>query len=205
MNNKVSFYRPKEVNISEFEAIVNNMRVDLERLCKGDFDSKEINDYVAGLVKEATPLKHRSDMLFWKLDEPENMPADARVDFVFTPTYIASAFIMKAALLTPELMNDDKIKSTLAAALLGSTARGFAGHGYENNIGRVRAIKIFASAGARQFIEEYPNLCPDFTRLYKKTVNDIKSWVKNNEAVDPWGYDFSNEAEEVLKIEAVSK
>ena len=137
MNNKVSFYRPKEVNISEFEAIVNNMRVDLERLCKGDFDSKEINDYVAGLVKEATPLKHRSDMLFWKLDEPGNMPADARVDFVFTPTYIASAFIMKAALLTPELMNDDKIKSTLAAALLGSTARGFAGHGYENNIGRV--------------------------------------------------------------------
>lgn len=205
MNNKVSFYRPKEVNVSEFETIVDNMREDLSRLCKGEFDTEGINDYVEGLVKEATPLKHRSDMLFWKLDEPENMPSDARVDFVFTPTYIASAFIMKAALLSPEIMNNDKVKTTLAAALQGCTARGFAGHGYENNIGRVRALKIFSSAGTRQFIGKYPDLCPDFTRLYKKTVKYIKTWVKENNAVDAWGSDLSNEAKEVLRIDALQK
>lgn len=205
MGNNISFYRPEEVNVREFEAIVDKMRDDLSKLCNGEFRTDDVKDYVQGLVAEATPLKHRQDMMFWKLDEPDKMPSDARVDFVFTPTYIAAAFIIKSVLNVPEIMDDDSVRSTLAATLLGSTARGFAGHGYENNIGRVRAAKIFASAGTRQFIEKYPDLCPEFTELYKKTVEDIRTWVEDNKAVDLWGSDFSDEAKEALQIDSLQK
>lgn len=205
MNNKARFYRPKEVNISEFETIVNNMRADLSSLCKGDFSTDEIKSYVHELIAEARPLGNRPNMKFWGLDEPDRMPADARVDYFYTPTYIAAAFIIKAALIMPELMDDHIVRRTLAAALFASTGRKFSGHGYESDIGRVRALKIFASAGTRQFIDKYPNLCTKFTRLYKNTMDYIKSLIDNGTAVDAWGIDFSDDAKEVLQMDSLKE
>jgi len=205
MNNKVSFYRPKEVNVGEFETIVNNMRDDFSKMCKGDFSTSEIKAYVDGLVAEAKPLNNRPSMKFWGLDEPNRMPPDARVEFFYIPTYIATAFLIRAVLISPDIMESHIVRRTLAAALLGSTGRGFAGHGYENDIGRVRTLKIFASAGARTFVDKYPYLCPKFTRLYEKTMDDIKAWVDDGAAVDAWGSDFSDEAREVLQIDFLQK
>ena len=169
----ISFYRPKEVNISEFEEIVTNMREDLVLLGEGEFNEKEVKSIVKKLLDEAKPLKHRKDMLFWGLDEPDDMPSDARVDFFYTPTYLATAFIIQAVLLYPAILAPAETRSKLSKALLACTGREFYGHGYEREGGRIDAIKIFASANTYSFISKYPNLCIDFTDLYDYTLRDI--------------------------------
>ena len=118
-------------------------------------------------------MKHRSDMLFWGLDEPDSMPSDARVDFFYTPTYLATAFIIKATLIYPDLLESEDVKNKLIKALLGSTARNFSGHGYESIDGKVDAMKIFIAAGTGTFISMHPYFCQEFTDLFYKTMEVI--------------------------------
>jgi hypothetical protein len=70
-------------------------------------------------------------MKFLGLAEPHEMPSDARVDYFYKPTYIATAFIIKAILLYPSLLNEatfldsdleftvDTVKATLSSLMLG--------------------------------------------------------------------------------------
>lgn len=200
-NSKVSFYRPKEVNIEEFDTIISNMRIDLQKLCAGEYDEETACAYAYSLIHEGRPLAKRNDVLFWGLDEPRNMPADARVDYFYTPSYIATAFLIRTTLFYPELLKNEIFTTKLSRALRGTTLRSFSGHGYENNKGRIEAIRIFASAGTREFIMNYPGICRKFTRDYKNTVEIIDDLVANSQAKTMWGEDFSTEAKEVLEMD----
>ena len=128
-------------------------------------------------------------MSFVGLAAPESMPSDARVDYFYRPTYIATAFMIKAVLLYPSLMNEasvldseleftvDTVKRTLSACLLGCTGREFDGAG----VLPIKAcVKIFEDAGATEFVEKYPELCPEFTKLYQEK----KAFVESG-AIDP--------------------
>ena len=105
------------------------------------------------------------------------MPSDARVDFFYRPTYIATAFLMRAVLSYPSLLNDEDfldsdldfspsvVKNTLSALMLGCTGRGFEGAGV---LRLSDCLKIFEDAGVVEFIEKYPDLCPEFNELYRE-------------------------------------
>jgi hypothetical protein len=92
--------------------------------------------------------------------------------------------MIKAVLLYPSLMNEatfldseleftvDTVKETLSACLLGCTGREFDGAGV---LPLKTCIKIFEDAGATEFTEKYPELCPEFTKLYK----DKKAFVES--------------------------
>ena len=96
----------------------------------------------------------------------------------YRPTYIATAFMIKAVLLYPSLMNEvtfhdsdleftvETVKRTLASCLLGCTGRGFNG---ADVLPLKDCIKIFKDAGTDEFIAKYPGLCPEFNILYQET------------------------------------
>lgn len=122
-------------------------------------------------------------MSFLGLAAPETMPSDARVDYFYRPTYIATAFMMKAVVLYPSLLNEstfldseldftvDTVKKTLSACMLACTGRDFDGAG----VLRLKdCIRLFSDAGADEFLAKYPDLCPEFTQLYseKKSLVD---------------------------------
>lgn len=107
---------------------------------------------------------------------PGTMPSDARVDFVYRPTYYAVAIMIKAAMRYPELIDASRkseariadgetLRRTLSACMLGSTGCGFMGHGYDDISGLVRTMEVFAMADTMGFITRYPELCPEFTEL----------------------------------------
>ncbi len=82
------------------------------------------------------------------------------------------------------------------------TLRKFAGHGYDGDRGRVEAIRIFASSGARAFIKKYPSICGEFNSLYENTIALIKKMLARSQAVGLWGDDFSKEAKEAILLDS---
>ena len=170
-----TFYRPKTVNTNEFENIVGKLRYDLHLLETEKNDEWSVYTYVYSLIRLAKPLSKNPKMSFLGLDEPEKMPSDARVDFFYRPTYIATAFMMKAVLLYPSLMNEatfldsdldftvDTVRNTLTSCMLACTGREFDGAGVFR---LADCIMLFEEAGASEFISKYPDICPGFTKLY---------------------------------------
>ena len=62
--------------------------------------------YLYHLNRLAEALPKNPAMRFWGLADPATMPSGARVDFFYRPTYIDTAFMMRAALDYPSLMNE---------------------------------------------------------------------------------------------------
>ena len=130
-----TFHRPEKVNISEFREIITKLEDDLEALCNENIDASDICEYVYQLAGYARPLKRDPKMYFLGLDEPENMPGDARVSYFYRPTYLGAAIMIRSVMLHPELLNaadkyDAAVKKALPGILLACTGRGFSGHGY---------------------------------------------------------------------------
>lgn len=140
--------------------------------------------YLYHLNRLAEALPKNPAMRFWGLADPATMPSGARVDFFYRPTYIATAFMMRAALDYPSLMNEatfldsdlnfavDTVKGLLAACMLACNVRGFDGAGV---IRIIDCINIFKDAGADEFLKLYPDLCPEFTKLYQEKQAFVES------------------------------
>lgn len=173
---KCTFYRPQNINIAEFENIVGKMQYDLHLLETTQTDEWNVYTYVYSISRLAKALDKNPDMKFMGLAEPSKMPSDARVEYFYKPTYFATAFIIKAVLLYPSLLNEstfldsdldftvETVKSTLRSLMLGCTGRDFDGAGVYKTI---ECIKMFEEAGASKFISKYPDVCPDFAKAYK--------------------------------------
>ena len=160
---KCTFYRPNEVNVKEFKNIVDKLSSDLHELERENCNETTVSKYVDTLCSLAKKTEHDPEMSFLGLWDPADMPHDARVDFFYKPTYLATAFIIKAALLYPSLLSDT-VKETLSSLLLACTARRFESGGV---LHLSDCLSIFENAGITEFIEKYPNVCCEFNHLYK--------------------------------------
>lgn len=186
---RCTFYRPKTVNTIEFENIVGKLHYDLYQLEHERTDEWNVYNYIYSISKLVKTLDKNPKMAFLGLAEPETMPSDARVDFFYKPTYIATAIMMKAVLLYPSLMNEtifmdseldlsvETVKKTISSLMLGSTGRNFDGAGA---LKLNECIKIFVDAGAEEFLQKYPELCPEFAHLF----GDAKQFVDSGAISD---------------------
>lgn len=179
-----TFYRPNTINTREFENIIGKLSYDLHLLKTEEQDEWGVYSYFYSLSNMAEPNDRNPKMRFLGLADPASMPSDARVSYVYRPTYIATVFMMKAALLYPSLMSEadfldseldftvSTVKETLAACMLACTSRGFDGAG----VLRLKdCIKLFDDAGADEFLEKYPAICPEFTELYRERKAFVNS------------------------------
>ena len=172
-----TYYRPANTNTVEFENIIGKLRYDLHLLKTEEQNEWSVYTYFYALSRHEQPLVKNPEMHFLGLATPESMPADARVDYFYRPTYVATAFMMLAVLKYPSLLNEETfldselefdpeiVRRTLKACMLGCTGRGFDGAG----VLRLKdCIKIFRDADADKFLEKYPDMCPEFTALYQE-------------------------------------
>lgn len=179
-----TFYRPSAINTTEYENIIGKLNYDLHLLKTEEQSEWSVCAYFYALSCHAAPNKRTPAMRFFDLADPESMPSDSRVYYVYRPTYIATAFMMKAVLLFPSLMCEDDfldsdldftvgtVKETLTACMLACTGRGFDGAG----IMKLKdCVKLFRDAGADEFLEKYPDLCPEFTELYRERKAFVES------------------------------
>ena len=167
-----TFYRPEQVNIAEFHNIVEKLESDLHFVCEDNVSEDALLSYAEALIALANPLKKIPEMYFLGLDEPENMPSDTRVDFFYMPTYIGTAIIMKAVMKHLDLLKESE--SIIHGLLLGCTGRGFKGHGFDDFRGLIETLKVFAEADCEGFISRYPEVCSEFTDLYREAMEHLR-------------------------------
>ena len=133
----------------------------------------------------------------FKLFESYRIPSDARVDFCYVPTYIASAILMKAYLTYPSSFTL-KEKYALSAGLEASCAKKLMGHGFEGLKGQIEALGIFLKAGFGQFIDIYPDICPQFTAMIGQIISQYKDKQVKGDFLGPWGESYEDEILKVL-------
>lgn len=93
-------------NPKELDNIVAQMHSDLDDMARGYVRANELKDYVEKLIADQQDLPHNPAMGFWGLDEPENMPSDARVDYLYMPTYIATGMLVNRRLNYPAMAQE---------------------------------------------------------------------------------------------------
>ena len=132
----------------------------------------------------------------FKLFDSYEIPSDARVDFCYVPTYICTAALMKAYLTCPDEFTD-KEKSALVAGLKMSCVKNLRGHGYDAFKGQIEALKLFMKAGLNEFMDQYPELCPEFTKMIGGIISSFSERKSDKRFKGMWGESYESEIEEV--------
>ncbi|NLC42782.1 MAG: gamma-glutamylcyclotransferase, partial [Clostridiales bacterium] len=196
---KNTFYRPTEVNICIYQEIVEKLRQNLNVLISGEVSDEEVVQFVETIIHHAKPLPNNNELLFWGLDDPRSMPADGRVYYFYTPTYITVSFMMKALLEIPEKITQlDGFMDTLKRGMLACNGRKFKGSGYEEIGGLIDCLSIFESIDVFLFLRAYPNVCTEFTELFGYAVAWLRSALEKGDIVNEWGKSYTDRARNLL-------
>lgn len=125
------------------------------------------------------------DGSFRLLDSYE-VPADARVDYCYIPSYLCSAILMKVYM-APVKSIHNEMETALIKSLRFCTGRRFYGHGYDGFMGQMEAIDIFREGSLTCFLKRHSHLCPEFSSLISEVRRDLKRRIREEDFCGVWG------------------
>lgn len=204
---KNTFYKTEKPELGLWTEMVKKLEKDMEELVSTQVPEEEVKEYVATLMNQYTRPEYRPDHLFLLCDDPNTMPSDARVDFVYRPTYIAASIMMAAAMRYPSVWKLEHFEEDLYDLLNGSMGRGFMGSGYDANIGLLDTLELFAKGRVADFLHRYPEINPKFTKAFNEAVTFLETDVCTGKMKDSWsGKTFIQRGEKILEeIRAVQE
>lgn len=177
-----SFKRSDEIDLGAFAKQIGRQYEALEWLLGGAADAEEVYAYARAVLESGRGSKGMPGGLFWGYDELQNLPADARIDFYYVPTYLNTAFLMQAYRVMPQKMEAiPGFTDGLSRAMKGSAGRGFTGLGYDKG-DFVQGMQIFASVHAIDFIRKHKDLVPEtFASRYRAAIWSIECDIFDEE------------------------
>jgi gamma-glutamylcyclotransferase (GGCT)/AIG2-like uncharacterized protein YtfP len=192
-----TFYRPSEVNHEECARITENMRETLIAVVNGTIHPEEALEQARWLVNQAGVTN--PDLAFWGYFEPDDMPHDAMLDYIYTPTYLAVSILANVFMRLPSrAIKIDGFIGILTKGLNAATGRDFEGSGYESVSGLLDTLEIFADGRMVDFIDAYPDFSPSFTRLLKESEAFISEKIREGKLSGIWGEDYLKSAWAVM-------
>lgn len=192
-----------KIDTQKWMRVNTKLRSDLLELVDGFVSEEEVLEYLKAMVAALRNVENGKcdDMLFLMFDEPNSMPADARVDFVYTPTYIAATIMMTAVYRYKKIQMDEEINETLKKVLNATTGRKFLGAGYETNGGLMDTLELFALGDTYKFVEKFPELNERFTLHIVEAVTFLETSLCTGKVVEPWSGDsYSERANQILTM-----
>lgn len=204
-----TFFRTEKTEIKTWRNIIGKLEFDLSLLCSENISYEDVSSYISTLCSNAQSSKRKREMAFFGMADRDTMPNDAAIDFFYVPTYYATAIIAKAVLLYPKLLDKqikrldtpyyERVHDVLAECLLGCTGRNFNGHGYENLQGMLDAMDIFTKADMGSFVTLYPEICPEFTRLYRQKLRIISQRIQGGSLSNCWGENYTRQGIDIIR------
>jgi len=194
----------------ELEAMTNTVAEMQDILDK--LDNNEIpsaNYPLESLIMFCTSLVNgqRNDMEHfkkgsWSIAPDEPMPSDARVEFVFFPTYIAIAILSKFMQLFPEEASSiATYRSAISMGLLFSTHRRLSGHGYDAVEGMVQAVTILDKGDVPKLLSDDRELSYEMFVLLRSIKSDLDKNITEGRCTAGWGdADFTNKYQQVSEM-----
>jgi hypothetical protein len=195
----------EHVDISAMFLQVAEMRETLVQLHLGaipsaSYSAAQLKRYCRSLVQG----QHRGDEGLqpgsWSLTmQPGDMPPDARVDFVFVPTYIAVATLSKYLLVAPgEAIQIRGYDRALRQGLLFATHRGLRGSGYDAPFGFFEAVEILSFGEVPRLLRSSPSLCPELLGVLAASLQETQRSLDRGDTRSAWGVDMQSEMEGVI-------
>ena len=127
-------------------------------------------------------------------EDIKHMPSDARVEFIYLPTYTLAAYLIHCKMILKDLFtNDPELEQGFKQILLACTGRNMTGHGYEELDGLVDALEIFLTAPIKAFLAEHGKQYPEFAKCVQNAIQTLYA-IAGGEAHSPWG-----KSEELVK------
>ncbi len=133
-----------------------------------------------------------------------HMPAEARVDYVFRPTYACCQILMRA-LLGEKLCYEEKrrVKTALSRGLAFSCHRGLLGHGYEDIKQQCEDVTDFGRAGVMELADCYRPLCRKFFALVDKIGDEYAKRIAEGNVTYYFGENLAREM--VTAVESLGR
>jgi hypothetical protein len=186
-------------SVGEMLELVQDMRDVLDALAHKEipdaqYTIEDLKAYCESLVRGQRGSLGRTRSDSWSVAETDDgMPTDARVDFIFVPTYVGVATLTRVRLDYPGIAvripgYDDSLKR----GMIFSTYRGLEGHGYDATRGMIDAALIFAEGGVSEFLSTDPEFCPELLRLLRELKNALMERISSGGTKGAWGEEYQD-------------
>lgn len=197
---KFEFTTTATVNTEVCTKSNEKLAQDLRELTTNAIPEEELNAYLKDMIHALKPINNEqcNGMLFLMYDEPSSMPADARVEFVYKPTYIAATIMMTAMNRYDSIAKNDVFRKTVSAVLEATLGRSFWGSGYDEYTGFMEALNIFAAGDTLEFIEKYPEVNERFVSEFKKALGFLENKICTGVIKDAWSGDDYTERGKII-------
>ena len=176
---------------------IHSYAEEMKRLYK-ELISKKVKEteyvtIVARLVKE-----QKCDGAWSKLED-YYIDSDCRVEYLYNPTYYASAILMVIDN-SIGLEMVDGAKEALEKGLLFATGRNLSGHGYSSMEDQMRNMKCFENAGVYQWFSVNQECADEFKQMWEDIIRRCRCRIAENKVVADWNRDFSKEFKERIDV-----
>lgn len=182
---------------AQIQTAVNKMQevltgLETNRVPGGNtLSAEDLHAYVESLVRGQRPAFGETVAGSWSVAETDaQMPHDARVDFIFVPTYVAVATLGRYLCDYPEPAS--RIHGFLEAFKSGlefCTHRNLCGAGYEADAGLLTSLKILNQGKIPELLAKHPEYCPKLKERIDTQVAALAKQAKVNLSgfdSEPW-------------------
>jgi len=186
-------------NIAEMAARCTEMLEVLELLDEGSigdgkaYSSEDLESYVRSLVTGQRESLGKTIPGSWSVaPNDDGMDSDARVDFIFVPTYIAIATLSRVVCEFPLLaLAIPNYLEVLRKGMVFSSLRKLAGHGFEADLGAIEALRILSMGRVPWLLHRHSTFCPELRSVIDEVANGMAQRLVQGTAVGAWGEDYS--------------
>jgi hypothetical protein len=158
-----------------------------------DYSHEDLRAYLESLIKGQRKSLGSTKSGSWSVaPNDEGMPADARVEFIFRPTYIATATLSRVLCDYPLIaLSLSLYRIALHRGLKFCTHRKLQGHGYDGDMGMIDAFSILSLGKVPWLLNRHPDFCPELEDIISAAAADMKVRLETGKTTGPWGTDFS--------------
>lgn len=195
MNQADSIYFRTASSIEQMSEIRKTMEERLRTICTSSHLNREDwHGYLTSLVQGQRFDLSRSKPGSWCVAiDDDDMPKDARVDFIWFPSYYAVSTMIQASQQMPDVIaRIPGFEDSLRHGLEFAANTRLSGHGYGEPIERCEAINLLFSAGVFDFIKREPHISPAFLAMLKEVRQELQERIDEKQTV-VWDRDFSQD------------
>ena len=177
------------------EDLVKNLEV----IRNGGCRKEEMEIFLLKAVRDADVSESR-DTVFWAYDDPASMPADARCEFVYRPTYLMTLAMVGIVNRYPELMNLCGVEELLCYSLNACAGRDLQGHGYDAYEELCDNVLLFLENGIVKFMKDWPLFSVRFEEVFRNALNRIERDYRAGKHGEGWGSDRKEVQEKIVRL-----
>lgn len=200
-------------DLNEMSRLIEDMKDVLSALDAGEipnqinYSAQDLIDYSKSLIKGQRGSLGRTKPGSWSVaPDDHEMQTDARVDFIFMPTYVAVATLSRILHDFPWIaIQIPGFYRALKRGLNFCTYRELSGHGYEAIDGILDAIMILAIGKVPALLEEAPQFSPRLRKIFVEVERHLLESLSAGETLGPWGKDYSQGYQAALETLYLSK